>query len=77
MHGRCEASTKIHRRPRIGSAPLGIGQATIEVLEGWLDSETLVGPSVCRATVAKINETTLLDLITKSINTPKIRPTRT
>jgi hypothetical protein len=67
----------IHRGTGIGGAPFGISKAAVETLEGWLGGEALVGPGICRPAIANINETTLLDMITKSINTPKIMSSRT
>jgi hypothetical protein len=67
----------VHSGTRVSSTPFGIGKAAVKALERWLDGETLVVPCMCRAVVPKIDETTVLNMIIKCINTPKIRSTRT
>ena len=67
----------VDNRPGVSQTPFHIGERTVEALKRWGGAETLVGPSVGQAAVPQINKTALLHLITKSINTSKIRPTRT
>jgi hypothetical protein len=55
----------IHRCTGISCEPFGVGKASVKTLECWLGGETLVGPGICRVAVPKIDETTLLDMITK------------
>lgn len=67
----------IGRRVRISCAPIRISQGTIKTFESWHGIASPVRPSVGRTAVSQIDRTTLCDMITKSINTSKIRSTRT
>ena len=55
---------------RVGQTPFRISKGAIETLERWRGTESFVRLGVCRATVTQIDEATLLDMVTESINTP-------
>lgn len=63
--------------PGMRCTTFGIGKATIKALEGRSYAGSLVGPSVGQTAVSKIDKTTLLNMITESINMSYIRSTRT
>ena len=62
---------------RVGQTPLCIGKGSIEALERWRGTKSFIRPCVSWATVTQIDESTSLNMVTRGINTSKIRPTRT
>jgi hypothetical protein len=64
------------RRSGISRTPFDIGKGTIEALKRWSGAKSFVGLGVSRSAVPQVNEITLLDMITKGINTSKVRLTQ-